>query len=65
MRIYYGWYIVAISVVILTLLLGSTYHSFGVFVLPVSEDFGLSRAETNTALILFSLGNAICAPIMH
>jgi sugar phosphate permease len=64
MRIYHGWYIVAISVVILTLLLGSTYHSFGVFVLPVSEDFGLSRAEMNTALILFSLGNAICAPIV-
>ena len=64
MRIYHGWYIVAISVVILTLLLGSTFHAFGVFVLPVSRDFGLSRAETNTALILFSLGNAICAPIV-
>jgi MFS family permease len=64
MRIYYGWYIVAISVVIFTLLLGSTYHAFGVFVLPVSQDFGLTRAETNTALILFSLGNAIWAPIV-
>jgi len=64
MTIYYGWYIVAISVVSLTLLLGSTFHSFGVFVLPVSEDLGLTRAETNTALILFSLGNAICAPVV-
>jgi sugar phosphate permease len=64
MRIYYGWYIVAISVVILTVLLGSTFHAFGVFVLPVSRDFGLSRADTNTALILFSLGNAVCAPIV-
>src|SRR5262249_39711612 len=42
----------------------STYHSFGVFVLPVSRDLGLSRAETNTALILFSIGNAIWAPIV-
>ena len=64
MRVYYGWYIVAIAVVILALLLGSTYHSFGVFVLPVSEDFGLTRAATNTALILFSVGNAIWAPIV-
>jgi predicted MFS family arabinose efflux permease len=64
MRIYYGWYIVAISVVSLTLLLGSTFHAFGVFVLPVSQDFGLTRAQTNTALILFSLGSAICAPIV-
>ena len=64
MRIYYGWYIVAISVVSFTLLLGSTYHAFGVFVLPVSQDLGLSRAEINTALILLSLGNAIWAPIV-
>src|SRR5262249_14959998 len=64
MGIYYGWWIVASSVVVLTLLLGSTYHAFGVFVLPVSEDFGLSRAQTNTALILFSIGNAIWAPIV-
>ena len=64
MRIYYGWTIVAISVVIFSLLLGSTYHAFGVFVLPVSRDLGLSRAETNTALILFSIGNAIWAPIV-
>src|SRR5262249_61333748 len=63
-RVYYGWFIVASSVVVLTLLLGSTYHAFGVFVLPVSEDFGLSRAQTNTALILFSIGNAIWAPIV-
>src|SRR5262245_12760709 len=62
--IYYGWYIVGISVVILTLLVGSTFNAFGVLVLPVSQDLGLSRAETNTALILFSLGNAICAPIV-
>jgi MFS family permease len=64
MAIYYGWTIVAVAVVIFTLLLGSTYHSFGVFVLPVSQDLGLTRAETNTALILFSIGNAIWAPIV-
>src|SRR4030095_395904 len=64
MRIYYGWFIVAMSVVIFTLLLGTTYHAFGVFVVPVSRDLGLSRAEINTALILFSIGNAIWAPIV-
>jgi sugar phosphate permease len=50
--------------VTLALLMGSTYHSFGVFVLPVSRDLELSRAQTNTALILFSIGNAIWAPIV-
>ena len=64
MRIYYGWTLVAVSVVVFTLLLGSTYHAFGVFVLPVSNDLGLTRAQTNTALILFSVGNAVWAPIV-
>ena len=63
MGIYYGWYIVAISVVI-PRPYGSTFHAFGVLILPVSEDFGLSRAETRTALILFSVGSAIWAPIV-
>lgn len=64
MRLYYGWFIVFASLVILTGVLGTTVHSFGVFVRPVSEDMGLSRADTNTGLILFSLGGAVWAPIM-
>lgn len=64
MRVYYGWVLVAASLIVLTLVMGVTYHSFGVFVSPVSTAFGLSRADANTGLILFSVGGAICAPII-
>jgi len=63
-QVYYGWYIVAITVVIYTVLVGSVFSAFGVFVLPVSAELGLSRAQMNTALGLVSLGNAVLAPFV-
>lgn len=64
MRVYYGWWIVAISMLVLMLALGATMNAFGLFVLPVSEDFGLSRADVNTGIILTNLGMAAVAPIV-
>lgn len=59
---YYGWYMVAVSMLVLMLVTGSTVSAFGLFVLPVSQDFGLSRAEMNTGIILVNLGMAFFAP---
>lgn len=64
MRIYYGWVIVAITMVILMLLVGCVSNAFGLFVLPVSQDLGLSRAEVNTGYILTTLGGAVAAPVI-
>jgi len=64
MRIYYGWYIVAISIVALMLTIGSTMNSFGMYVIPASEDLGLTRANANTGLILINLGMAALAPVV-
>jgi MFS family permease len=63
-RIYFGWYVVAVSAVVYMLVLGGTFSSFGMFVLPVSAEFKLSRADTNTALILLNIGNLIWAPFV-
>jgi predicted MFS family arabinose efflux permease len=62
--IYYGWLIVVMAMVISALLVGSTFASFGVFVVPVAAELMLSRADMNTALIFKNLGNAIFAPII-
>ena len=62
--IYFGWYVVAASILIYALLLGSTFVAFGLYVVPVSEEFGLSRADINTGLIVLNLGNALLAPII-
>lgn len=63
-RIYRGWFIVLMAMVIAAVLTGSTFSAFGVFVVPVSAELGLSRATMNTALILKNLGNAVWAPII-
>jgi MFS family permease len=63
-QVYYGWYVVAITIVIFAVLVGSIYSAFGVFVLPVSAELRLSRAEMNTAIGLVSFGNAAMAPIV-
>lgn len=63
-RIYYGWYVVALAMIIYMLVVGSTFAAFGLFVHPVSAELKLSRAEMNTALILMNLGNAAVAPML-
>jgi MFS family permease len=63
-RIYFGWYVVAVSAIVYMLILGATFSSFGMFVLPVSAELKLSRADTNTALILLNLGNLLWAPFV-
>ena len=64
MKLYYGWYLVGIAIIANMLLIGIPYSSFGIFVVPVSEELGLSRAEMNTAFILLSFGTALTATAM-
>jgi predicted MFS family arabinose efflux permease len=64
MRNDYGWYMVAVSALLLLLTIGPTSYAFGLFVLPVSQDFGLSRADVNTGLIIMNFGMAGLAPFV-
>ncbi len=63
-RIYHGWNLVAYLVAGQALLVGATQTAFGLYVLPVSHEFGLSRADTNMAIILMNLGSAVSAPLI-
>lgn len=63
-RPYFGWFIVASSAFILAIVLGATYSIFGLLVYPVSREFGLDRADINTALIMLNIGVAVVAPII-
>jgi MFS family permease len=63
-RVYFGWWLVALVVVMYTLVAGATFGSFGLYILPVSAELRLSRADMNTGLILMNLGVAVLAPLM-
>jgi MFS family permease len=64
MKIYYGWVIVAITILLYTLAVGASIQAYGVFVIPVSESFHLTRAEVNTGAIVLNIGMAVAAPII-
>lgn len=64
MKIYSGWFIVAASVLIYMLVVGGVIQAYGMFVLPVSQAFHLTRAETNTGAIVLNIGMAIAGPIV-
>lgn len=63
-RLYYGWWMVALTALVLTLVFGATYTTFGLFVGPVSKEFGLSRADINTAVIILTIGSALVSPVI-
>jgi MFS family permease len=63
-RIYYGWYIMALSMLALMVTTGATMNAFGLYVLPASQDFHLSRATMNTGLILMNAGSAIASLVL-
>jgi MFS family permease len=62
--LYFGWFIVAIAASVYMLLMGMTYSAFGLFVIPVSKEFGLSRANMNSALIMLNVGSALLSPFV-
>jgi MFS family permease len=64
MKIYYGWVIVAITILLYTLAVGASIQAYGVFVIPVSDSFHLTRAEVNTGAIVLNIGMALAAPIV-
>jgi len=61
-RIFYGWVIVAISLVIMTAVYG-VYFSWPVFYVAILDDFGWSRAETALIYSAASLVYSFSSPI--
>ena len=61
--VYYGWYIVAATMFISFVGVG-TRQGFGVFVVPMSEDFGWSRGTISLAASLGVLLNGLIQPFM-
>lgn len=59
-----GWQIVAAGFVCTMLAIGGTTYTFGLFVSPLSEEFGMSRADVNTGFIFLLVGFALWSPLV-
>lgn len=62
--VFRGWWVMAAGFGCTMLAIGSTTYCFGLFVRPMAESFGLSRADTNLGFILLLLGMAAWSPIV-
>jgi MFS family permease len=62
-KIYQGWLVLIGAFIAHMFAIGTTHYSFGLFVVPVSKELHISRADANNWLIVMSLGSAILAPI--
>ena len=60
---YYGWYIVVVCVFLALVTIG-VRGSFGVFIIPMSQDFGWSRTSISLAAILGILVNGATQPFL-
>lgn len=61
-RFYPGWGVHAACFICALIVVGTTSYVFGLFVVPVSEELGLSRASVNNGFISFLAGTALAAP---
>ena len=62
-RIFYGWYIL-IAAFSVNFIGHGMQHSFGIFLKPLSEDFGWSRSLTSGAFMIFMICRGISIFLM-
>ncbi len=61
-RIFFGWYIVAASVVTNTILSAAFFQGFGVLIIPIERTFGWDRLVISAAMSLRQLQSGIVSP---
>ncbi len=62
-KVFYGWWIVAAGGVISALQDGTYFFGFPMYFLPVTRDFGLSRAATSLVFGLGRLEGGVVGPV--
>jgi sugar phosphate permease len=61
--VYYGWWVLAATAVIEMLTIGGTSYSAGLFILPLEQEFSLSRTAATSPLPISFIGAALMAPL--
>ena len=61
---YRGWLVLAAAFLSAMMAVGCSSYIFGLFVVAVTREFGISRAEANNGMIALMIGAAIWAPVV-
>jgi sugar phosphate permease len=63
-RIFYGWWVIAAFVFALTISSGTGFYSFGVFMEPLREDFGWTKAQVTWIITIYWIVSGFSAPFV-
>lgn len=64
-RVFYGWWIVGAAMVGMSTAPSQfAFGSLGLFIVPLSDEFGWNRAEISFALTVFTVSLAVCLPLV-
>jgi sugar phosphate permease len=62
--VYHGWWVLGVGLVAMALGSGLSMSSFGLYVRPLEEEFGWTRAETSLAFSFAVLASGLAAPLI-
>ncbi len=62
--IFYGWWIVAASFVVLFVFAGAGFYSFSIFIKPLEDSFGWSRSAISFAMSIYLIVHGISGPMI-
>jgi sugar phosphate permease len=63
-QIFYGWYLVAVSVLTNTIFSAAYFQGFGVLMIPIERSFGWDRWVLSAAMSLRQLESGIVSPVI-
>lgn len=63
-RVYYGWIVLAVSVVAMAVGSGTSFWSFGLYMDPLESNFGWSRAEISAGVSASLAVGALSGPLI-
>ena len=63
-KIYYGWWIIFSGVLAMALASGTSFWTFGLYVRPLEEEFGWSRAQVSLGFSCSLLSAGVAGPLL-
>jgi len=63
-RVFYGWWVIGALVLALMISSGTGFYCFGVFMEPVREDFGWTKAQVTWIITIYWIASGFSSPII-
>ena len=63
-KIFYGWWVIGALVLCITISSGTGFYCFGVFMDPIMEDFGWTKAQVTWIITIYWIVSAFSSPML-